>query len=136
MSQKWWILEALGIGTFMSALDASIVNTILPVVQHTLHCESDTVQWVITIYLLLVSGLLLTFGRLGDLRGHRAVCVVGFVLFVFGSALCCMAPNIGVLIGARGVQSFGAAMIFACSLISRLSSAECSTDTCVPRLAD
>ena len=55
--------------------------------------DLDIVQWVVTIYLLIVSGLLLTFGRLGDLRGHRTVCISGFGLFVFGSALCGLAPS-------------------------------------------
>lgn len=115
MHNKWWILATLGIGTFMSALDASVVNTILPVIQRELHCNTDAVQWVITVYLLLVSGLLLTAGRIGDLRGHRLVCIAGFLLFVTGSAACGLAGHIGTLTSARVIQAFGAAMIFAAS---------------------
>jgi MFS family permease len=114
-SQKWWILASLGIGTFMSALDGSIVNVILPIVQRDLHCDSDAIQWVLTVYLLLISGLLLTFGRAGDLRGHRSVCLWGFLLFVFGSALCGLAQRVEWLVAARGFQAFGAAMIFSSS---------------------
>lgn len=113
--RKWWILGALGVGTFMSALDGSIVNVILPVVQRDLHTSLDTVQWVVTIYLLVISGLLLTFGRLGDLVGHRPVCLLGFLVFIIGSALCGFAPTIFVLVAARAFQALGAAMIFSSS---------------------
>ncbi|MEN6367164.1 MAG: MFS transporter [Thermoguttaceae bacterium] len=112
---KWLVLISLGIGTFMSALDASIVNAILPIIQQKLHTQLDAVQWVVTVYLLIVSGLLLTFGRLGDIWGHRPVCVWGFALFVSGSVLCGLAPGITMLIAARGCQAIGAAMIFASS---------------------
>ncbi|MEN6405279.1 MAG: MFS transporter [Thermoguttaceae bacterium] len=114
-AHKWWVLVSLGIGTFMSALDASIVNAILPVIQQQLHTQLDTVQWVVTVYLLIVSGLLLTFGRLGDIWGHRPVCVSGFAFFVSGSVLCGLASGIAMLIAARSCQAIGAAMVFASS---------------------
>ncbi len=113
MERKWWILASVGIGTFMSALDASIVNTILPVIRGQFDCEIATVQWAITIYLLAVSSLLLMFGRMGDLRGQKPVYICGFGLFVLGSALCGFSPSAGVLIAFRGVQAIGAAMLFA-----------------------
>ncbi len=99
----------------MSALDGSIVNIILPTIERELKSNMATVQWVVAVYLLIVSGLLLTFGRLGDLRGHRKVCVWGFVLFVSGSALCGFAPSTAALIAARAFQAVGAAMIFSSS---------------------
>ena len=68
--RKWWVLFAVGTGTFMSALDGSVVNAILPVVRDRLRADIATVEWVVTVYLLVVSGLLLGFGRLGDVRGH------------------------------------------------------------------
>jgi EmrB/QacA subfamily drug resistance transporter len=63
------------------------------------------------VYLLVVCGLLLTFGRLGDLYGHRRVYASGFVLFVAGSALCGFAPSAAGLIAFRGLQALGAAML-------------------------
>src|SRR5512142_3085623 len=97
----------------MSALDGSVANIILPVVTRDLHSDIATVEWVVTIYLLVVSGLLLSFGRLGDLRGHRDVYLMGFGVFVVGSALCGLSPSPGMLIAARALQAFGAAMLFA-----------------------
>lgn len=111
--RKWFILLAVGIGTFMSALDSSVVNTILPVVRNTFQSDVASIEWVVLIYLLVVSGLLLTFGRLGDLRGHRRIYLSGFMIFVLSSALCGLAPRAELLVLFRAFQGFGAAMLFA-----------------------
>ncbi|MBN1303738.1 MAG: MFS transporter [Anaerolineales bacterium] len=110
---QWLILLAMGVGTFMSALDGSVVNTILPVLQNHFQTDVATIEWVVTVYLLLVSGLLLSVGRLGDLRGNKNTYVAGFILFVLSSALCGLAPRPIFLIAGRGLQAFGAAMLFA-----------------------
>jgi len=107
------VLLAIGVGTFMSALDGSVVNTTLPVIRTALNSDVATVEWVVTVYLLVVSGLLLSFGRLGDLRGHKRLYAAGFVIFVLGSALAGWAPTVGALIGFRAAQAVGAAMLFA-----------------------
>lgn len=110
---KWAILLAVGVGTFMSALDGSIVNTILPIVRHEFNAGITAIEWVVTIYLLTVGALLLTFGRLGDLRGNKPVYLSGFGLFLLGSLLSGRAASPGFLIGARAVQGLGAAMLAA-----------------------
>jgi EmrB/QacA subfamily drug resistance transporter len=111
--RKWWVLASIGFGTFMSALDGSVVNTLLPVMRDALHTGVAEIEWVITIYLLVVSGVLLGFGRLGDLRGHKDVYLVGFIGFVVSSALCGLAPTAGWLIAFRALQALAAAMLFA-----------------------
>lgn len=113
IESKWLILLAIGIGTFMSALDGSVVNTTLPVITAYFQTDVATIQWVVTTYLLVVSGLLLSVGRLGDLRGNKTTYVWGFTIFVFGSVLCGSAPTPTFLIGARALQAIGAAMLFA-----------------------
>jgi EmrB/QacA subfamily drug resistance transporter len=115
MERKWWVLLSVGIGSFMAALDASVVNTILPVIQKKFGSELDAVQWTVTVYLLAISVLLLSFGRAGDLWGHKRVYLWGFSLFVIGSALCGMSPGVGTLIAFRCIQAIGAAMLFASS---------------------
>jgi EmrB/QacA subfamily drug resistance transporter len=110
---KWLVLLTVGVGTFMSALDGSVVNAILPVIQGYFKTDVATVEWVVTIYLLVVSGLLLTFGRLGDLRGNKAVYVWGFVIFVAGSAFSGFSPTPTFLIASRALQALGGAMLFA-----------------------
>jgi len=110
---KWWVLLAVGVGTFMSALDGSVVNTILPVVNHAFGSTVATIEWVVVIYLLTVSGLLLSFGRLGDLQGHKSVYCLGFLVFLASSASCGLATQVSVLIFCRAIQALGAAMLFA-----------------------
>src|SRR5512146_1961651 len=95
---KYAVLSAVGVGTFMSALDASIVNATLPRLQSALHASVAGIEWVVTVYLLVVSGLLLIVGRLGDLRGHKDVYVAGFVGFVLSSALCGLSRSVGWLV--------------------------------------
>ncbi len=113
IERKWWVLAAIGISTFMSALDTSVVNTILPVVNDSFKSEIATIEWVVIIYLLVVSGLLLSFGRLGDLRGHRSIFLMGFLSFIASSVLCGLAQSAWALIAFRGLQALGAAMLSA-----------------------
>ncbi|MGI4787369.1 MAG: MFS transporter [Janthinobacterium lividum] len=112
---NWWVLVAVGTGTFMSALDGSIANTVLPVLTHSLHGTVASVEWVITVYLLVTSALLLSAGRWGDLHGHKPMYLTGFALFILGSALCGLATIIPVLVTMRGLQALGATLLFASS---------------------
>ena len=84
-ANRWWVLVTVGVGTFMSALDGSIVNTLLPVLARAFGASVAGIEWVTTVYLLVISGLLLSVGRAGDLYGHKRLYIGGFVLFVAGS---------------------------------------------------
>jgi len=111
-NHKWWVLLAVGVGAFMSAMNMHIVNIILPLATREFNTDISTIEWVVTVYLLIVSSLLLSFGRLGDLRGHKSVYLFGFVIFTAASPLCGFAPNEFALIAFRAAQAFGAAMVF------------------------
>src|SRR5664279_5540258 len=74
------VLLSVGLGTCMSALDASVVNTVLPVIRADYDVPVEVIQWVATTYLLIMGSLLLTFGRLGDLRGHKRVYLAAIVV--------------------------------------------------------
>ncbi len=110
-NQKWWILFSIGIGSFMSALDGSVVNIALPVIGVTFKTSVANLEWVVTIYLLVISSALLSFGRLGDLRGHKTIYLAGFIIFVFSSAMCGLTPSVPVLIAFRALQALGGAML-------------------------
>lgn len=110
---KWWVLLAVGLGSLLTAMSASAVNMALPLVGREFHKSVAELQWVVTIYLLGVSATLLSFGRLGDLRGHRPVYLWGFVAFVAGSLLSGFARDTSTLIAFRACQAIGAAMLFA-----------------------
>lgn len=110
---KWLVLAVVGVGTFMSALDGSIVNIIVPLVQKQYGATLGDVSWVSTAYLLAVCSLLLSVGRLGDMWGFKSVFSVGFMVFGAGSLFSGLAPNLGALVGARVVQGVGAAVLSA-----------------------
>ena len=109
--QQWWILGAVGTSMFLGTLDSSIVNISLPILVQEFDTNFVAGQWVIIAYLLTVTALLMTMGRLGDLRGKKAVFLTGQVIFALGSMLCGMAPSIGYLVGFRVLQGLGASMI-------------------------
>jgi EmrB/QacA subfamily drug resistance transporter len=111
--RTWWVLLAVALGSMMSGLDSSISNTVLPVIATSLHADVAAAQWVVSIYLLVLSGLLLAFGRLGDLRGYRRTYLAGLGLFIASSAACAFANSVAALVLARGVQAIGAAMLAA-----------------------
>ncbi|OAT85450.1 hypothetical protein A6M21_05890 [Desulfotomaculum copahuensis] len=112
-SYKWWVLASIALGTFMGPLDGSIVNIALPSISSYFHTSLAMVEWVVMSYLLMISSLLLTYGRLGDMYGHKPIYLGGFVIFTLGSALCGFSPGIGFLIGARVLQAVGAGMMMA-----------------------
>jgi len=107
----WLIFLAVGIASLMSSLDSSVVNIILPVIKGDFSTDVATIEWVVVVYLLVVSSLLLSFGRLGDMRGHKSVFVFGFGLFIFGSVLCGLAPGAVWLVIFRGLQAVGGAIL-------------------------
>lgn len=113
--KKWKIFVLVATSIFMSTLDSSVVNVALPYMLRDLQTSLETIQWVVLIYLVSVSALLLTFGRLSDIKGRRPVYVMGFTVFTAGSLLCGMSNTPLFLIGSRCIQAFGAAMLMACS---------------------
>ncbi|AFM42474.1 drug resistance transporter, EmrB/QacA subfamily [Desulfosporosinus acidiphilus SJ4] len=110
---RWFILLTVSVGTFMSTLDSSIVNVALPTISTALKTDLQTLQWVVTGYLLTISSLLPIFGRLADLLGRKRIFSMGFILFTIGSALCGLSSNVFMLIGFRVFQALGASMLMA-----------------------
>jgi len=108
---KWPTMTAVGLGTFMSALNASIVNIALPYIGSAFGASLGTTEWVVMAYLLIISSLLLTFGRMGDLFGHKQIYNLGLAVFIAGSVLCALAPGIYILIACRIIQGVGAGMV-------------------------
>ncbi|GAV22239.1 MFS transporter [Carboxydothermus pertinax] len=113
MEYRWRVLWVVALGTFMAPLDASVVNIALLSIIQDFKASLATGEWVILIYLLFISTLLLTYGRLGDLYGKKPVYVTGFVVFTIGSLLCGLSPMLNFLIGARVIQALGAGMMMA-----------------------
>jgi len=100
----------------MVILDISIVNVALPEIHTSLGFSDAGLQWVVNAYTLSFAGFLMLAGRATDLLPRRQVFLVGVGLFAAASLGCALADGQGVLIGARAIQGFGAAVISAASL--------------------
>jgi EmrB/QacA subfamily drug resistance transporter len=114
--QGRWVLVATILGSSLAFIDGTVVNVALPALQSALHATVSQVQWVMESYALLLSSLLLLGGSLGDLYGRAKVFVIGVILFACASVWCGLAPSIGWLIVARGLQGIGAALLVPGSL--------------------
>jgi EmrB/QacA subfamily drug resistance transporter len=99
--------------TFMATLDGSIVNVALPNMAEKLSVSTEAIAWVVSSYLIVISGSILIFGRLGDIKGKTNVFHWGIILFTFGSLLCGISNSFLFLIAARSVQAVGAAATMA-----------------------
>lgn len=113
---KWHAMFVVSIGTFMATLDASIVNLALPILRDYFNTDISTIEWVMLSYLLTVTTLLLTLGRLSDMYGRKSMFLAGLLIFTLGSGLCSLSASAGQLISFRVVQGLGAAMLMANSL--------------------
>ena len=114
--RKWWPLVAICAGASMLLVDVTIVNVALPDMARQLHTTFSDLQWVIDLYALVLGALVLTVGAVADRFGRRRLYLIGLVLFAAASLTCGLAPNVGVLIAARGVQGVGAAAMFATTM--------------------
>ncbi|MFQ5577796.1 MAG: MFS transporter [Anaerolineae bacterium] len=110
-SRKWFAMIAVAMGIFLSTIDGSIVNVALPTLVRDLQTGFAVVQWVVLAYLLTITALMLSVGRLADMIGKKPLYTAGFVVFTTGSVLCGLAPTVAWLIGFRVVQAIGAAMV-------------------------
>ena len=112
-SRKWYVLAAVAMGIFLATIDGSIVNVALPTLVNVFQAEFHLVEWVVLSYLLVVTTLMLSVGRLGDMIGKKQLYSLGMIIFTVGSVLCGLAPGVYWLIGFRVLQAIGAVMMMA-----------------------
>ena len=107
----WAILVTLSLGFFMTLLDLTIVNIAIPDMVDDLDASLDEILWVVNAYTLALAVLMITAGRLGDLRGKRNLFLAGVVVFTLASLACGLAQDPAQLIMFRALQGVGAAML-------------------------
>ncbi|MBO0843088.1 MAG: MFS transporter, partial [Nocardioides sp.] len=105
-----WALVLISVAQLMVVLDSTIANIALPFIGQDLHITQANLTWIVTGYALAFGGLLLLGGRLGDLYGRRRMFMTGLAVFAIASLLGGLATNETLLLAARGVQGFGAAL--------------------------
>src|SRR6516162_4645873 len=113
---------------FLDFLDASIVNIALPSIARDLHFSVQSLQWVLSGYIVTYGGFLLLGGRAADLLGRRRILVAGTALFGLSSLAGGLAPNAGTLVGARLAQGVGAALMSPAALSLLTTSFSYGTD--------
>ena len=104
-ASDWAILLTLSLGFFMTLLDLTIVNIAIPDMRHDLHASLAEIGWVINAYVIVLAVLMITAGRLGDLRGRRNLFITGIAVFTLASAAAGLSQNGAELIGARSCRA-------------------------------
>src|SRR5499433_2683032 len=107
------ILLNVCIGQAIVGVDQRALLVALPTLTESFRTHLTTIQWTILIYDLILIGLVITMGRLGDLFGRRRFYSLGFLIFVTGSAVCGLSQTPGQLIFFRAIQALGGSMIAA-----------------------
>ena len=114
--RRWWILAVLCVGLLVLVVDNSILNVALPTIVRELDASNSQLQWMVDAYTIVLAGLLLTAGVVGDRFGRRLALQVGFTVFGAGSLAAALAGSADVVIGARAVMGVGAALIMPATL--------------------
>ena len=111
-----WALASLSLSMLLSSLGTSIANVSLPTLALAFNAPFQQVQWVVLAYLLAITTLIVSVGRLGDILGRRRLLLGGIALFTVASVLCAAAPTLGWLLAARAAQGLGAATMMALTM--------------------
>ncbi len=111
-----WVLAGLSLSMLLSSLGTSIANVGLPTLAQAFNASFQAVQWVVLAYLLAITTLIVSAGRLGDILGRRRLLLAGIFLFTAASVLCGLAPTLWLLIAARAAQGLGAAVMMALTM--------------------
>lgn len=110
---RQWALANLALSMLVASLGVSIANVALPTLAVAFTASFQDVQWVILAYLLAMTVLIVSVGRLGDIIGRRRMLLAGIIIFTGASALCGVALTLWMLIAARALQGVGAAVLMA-----------------------
>ncbi|MDF2950258.1 MAG: drug resistance transporter, EmrB/QacA subfamily, partial [Sedimentibacter sp.] len=115
-SSKWSMLFVLVIGSFMSALDSSIVNIAIPKIMSVFGASLDDVKWVLTAYTLTLGAIVPVTGYLSDVVGTKKMFIFAIATFTIGSFLCGISWSNGTMIFFRIIQAIGGGMIMPVSM--------------------
>jgi EmrB/QacA subfamily drug resistance transporter len=111
-----WVLALTAAAEFMVALDVLVVTTALGQIRGDLHISQGQLEWTLSAYTVCLAGFVMTAAALGDRFGRRRMLCVGVAAFTVGSAVCALAPALGLLITGRVIQGVGAALVAPLSL--------------------
>ena len=110
------VLLVLSLSVLVINLDGTILNVALPSIVRDLHATSSQLQWIVDAYVIVLAGLLLTAGSLGDHVGRKRVFLAGLGVFAVGSALSAFAGSTSGLVAARAFMGVGGAAVMPSTL--------------------
>lgn len=108
---RYLILAILLMGVFMTMLDGTMVTIALPTITAYFDVSFAVSQWVITGYLIVMTALLIIFGKVSERMGRIKLYMAGWVVFTLSSLGCGLSGNVEQLVGFRLVQGIGASMV-------------------------
>lgn len=111
-----WTLAGLALSMLLSSLGTSSANVALPALAQAFQASFQAAQWIVLAYLLAITTLIISVGRLGDRAGRKRLLLAGLALFTTASVLCGAASTLGLLIAARALQGLGAAVMMALTM--------------------
>ena len=111
-----WILASLSLSMLLSSIGTSIANVSLPTLAQAFDASFQQVQWVVIAYLVAITTVIASVGRLGDMTGRRRLLLIGVGLFTVASVLCGVAHTLWLLIAGRAAQGLGAAIMMALTM--------------------
>lgn len=110
-SRQRWLLVITSVTVFMTCLDNTMLSTALPTIAKDVEIGMDAIAYLPAVNMLVFASFVLTFGRLGDLKGYRRIFALGIILYGAGLAVCALSPGLWALVLGRLVQALGATMI-------------------------
>ncbi len=109
--RKYIAIIALQIVLVMTVLDVTVVNVALPVLAEKFSISNSASVWIITIYQLVITMLLLPVSSIGDLHSYKRTFLTGVAIFTLSSGLCAAAQSFTMVVIARAIQGIGAACV-------------------------
>ncbi len=116
MFRQWLALVIIVLVYIPVAIDATVLHVAAPTLSMTLGASGNELLWIIDIYSLVMAGMVLPMGALGDRIGFKRLLMIGSTLFGLSSLAAAFAPSAGWLIAARASLAIGAAMIIPATL--------------------
>lgn len=103
----WSVVIVILIGTFMAVLNSSIVNVALPKIMAVFNSTPNSLQWVLSSYMMTMGVVMPVTGYMADTFGYKRMYFSALAIFVLGSCLCGLAWNVPSLVAARIIQAVG-----------------------------
>lgn len=114
--QKWKVLTFLALSVSLIVIDGTIVNVSLPVIMKDLHFTFTNAEWIITLYSLVFSSLLISTGKIADILGRKKLLITGIFVFIIGSIMASLSHNLPIMLISRFIQGIGGAIVLPTTL--------------------